>query len=171
MNLLQLVGQPLFAAELVLVQREDELLVVFDGVLIQLMERAVQVKLVGVKPALLGQHCVHILIRDDRHGFDVGVVPVHPVLVHWDVFGIEKFGARGILAQNVLGRGAGVHKGLSCHAQTTVYDVGFAHIKDKVRILDQVDPESERQRVAFPSVNHLVVRDPVLESLVVEEVE
>lgn len=48
-DLLEFVGKPLLAAELVLVQGEDQLFVVLDGVRVQLVEGAVQVKLVGVQ--------------------------------------------------------------------------------------------------------------------------
>ncbi len=53
------------------------------------------------------------LIGDDWHGLDVRVVPVHPVFVHGNVFGVEELGAGRVLAQDVLRRGAGVHEGLS----------------------------------------------------------
>ena len=89
-HLLELVGQPLLAAELVLIEVEDELLVVLDGVLVELVQRAVQVELVGVQARFFRQHRVHVLIGNDRHGLDVGVIPVHPVFVDWNVFGVEE---------------------------------------------------------------------------------
>jgi hypothetical protein len=60
-DLLELVGQPLLAAELVFVEGEDELLVVLDGVLVQLVQGAVQVELVGVETRLFGEHGIHVL--------------------------------------------------------------------------------------------------------------
>ena len=143
MNLFQFVGQSLFATELVLVQSEDELLVVLDGVLVQLVQGRIEVELVGVQSGLFGKHGVHILIRDDGHSFDIGVVTVNPVLVDGDVFGVQQLGAGRVLAEDVFAGRAGVHECLRGHRQTTVHDVGLADVKDKVGVFDQINPESQ----------------------------
>ena len=51
--------------------------------------------------------------------------------------------------------GAGVHESLSYDWKTSVYDVGLVDIKHKIRILDKINPEAERQAVAFPRVHNL----------------
>jgi len=88
-DLLQLVGQPLLAAELVLLQSQDQLLIVLHSIRVQLIECGVEVELVGVESRLLRQHRVHVLVRDDGHALDVLVISGHPVFVDRNVFGVQ----------------------------------------------------------------------------------
>jgi len=88
-DLLQLVGQPLLAAELVLLQSQDQLLIVLHSIRVQLIECGVEVELVGVESGFLRQHRVHVLVRDDGHALDVLVISGHPVFVDWNVFGVQ----------------------------------------------------------------------------------
>ena len=60
---------------------------------------------------------------------------------------------------------------MSDDREARVDDIGLVDVKDKVGILDQIDPESQRQAVGFPRVNHLRVRDPVLQGLIVQKVK
>ena len=71
----------------------------------------------------------------------------------------------------MVGRGARVHERLRHDGQARVDDVGLVDVEDKVGVLDEVDPEAEREAVGLPRVDHLRVQDPVLERLVVQEVE
>ena len=66
-NLLQAIGQPLLLGEFVLFERHHELLVVAIGVVVQLLQGAVDVEVDRVLARFLGQHGVHILIRYGRH--------------------------------------------------------------------------------------------------------
>lgn len=88
------------------------------------------------------------------------------------------------------GRRTTVHEGLRDNAETRVDRVRLMDVKDEIRVLDQIDPEAQRQRIRFPRVHHLLnkiivtpsdsinkanpylwVSDSVQRSLVVQEVE
>ena len=45
----------------------------------------------------------------------------------------------------MLGRGAGVHEGLSHDGQTGVRDAALVDVKHKLRVLDHVHPETQRE--------------------------
>jgi hypothetical protein len=45
------------------------------------------------------------------------------------------------------------------------------NVKDEIRVLDEINPESEREAVRFPRVDHFGIRDSVLQCLVIEEVK
>ena len=65
----------------------------------------------------------------------------------------------------MLRRGAGVHERLRNDREAGVDDVALAGVEHEVRVLDQVDPESEGKAVAFPGVDNLVIGDAVLQRL------
>lgn len=48
-------------------------------------------------------------------------------------------------AQLVLSDGTGVHEGLSDDGEHCVHVVRRLHVKDKLRVLHNVDPETQRQ--------------------------
>ncbi len=72
-------------------------------------------------------------------------VPLHPALVVRDVFSIEELVWRGVFAQAMLRRRAGVHEGLSHHWQTGVCNTVLVDVKDKLRVFYHVDPKPQRK--------------------------
>ena len=64
------------------------------------MKGWIKVKLIAMQPGLLGQHGIHVLVWDDGHALDVLVVAGNPVLVYWDVFGIQEFTAWAVFSCN-----------------------------------------------------------------------
>lgn len=55
----------------------------------------------------------------------------------------------------MLRSGAGVHEGLGDNRQARVHYVRLVDVENKIWILNQIDPKSERQAIRFPSVNNL----------------
>ena len=73
--------------------------------------------------------------------------PLHPVLVAWDVLGIEQLVGGGVLAQPVLRCGARVHEGLGHHREAGIGDAVLVDVKHELGILDHVDPKPQGQAV------------------------
>lgn len=74
-------------------------------------------------------------------------LPFHPALIVGDVFRIQQLVGRGVFAQPVLGRGAGVHEGLSDYRQAGVGDAALVDVEHKLRVLYDVHPEPEGKTV------------------------
>jgi len=62
----------------------------------------------------------------------------------------------------LLRRRAGVHECLSNDGEARVNDVALARVEHEIGVLYQVDPEAERQAVALPRVDNLIICDAVL---------
>ena len=73
--------------------------------------------------------------------------PLNPVLVAWDVLGIEQLVGGGVLAQPVLRCGARVHEGLGHHREAGIGDAVLVDVKHELGILDHVDPKPQGQAV------------------------
>ena len=71
-----------------------------------------------------------------------------------DVFGEEELVGRGIFAQPVLGRGTRVHESLCDDGETRIDSSRLVDIEDKVGILDEVDPEAQRQTAQEEDIDH-----------------
>ena len=74
-------------------------------------------------------------------------LPLHPALVVGDVFSVEQLVGGRVLAQPVLGGGAGVHEGLGHHRQAGIRDAALVDVEHKLGVLDHVHPETQRQAV------------------------
>ena len=99
------------------------------------------------------------------------VVSLDPLFVFGDVFGVEELRRRRILPQLMRRHGARVHESLRDDGQTSVQNIRLVDVEDEVGVFDQVDPEAERQRVGFPSVDYFRIRDAVMHGLVIQEVK
>lgn len=73
--------------------------------------------------------------------------PFYPVLVTGDILGIEQLIGRWVLAQPVLWCGAGVHEGLGYHGEAGICDAALVDVKYKLRVLDDIHPETQREAV------------------------
>ena len=72
-------------------------------------------------------------------------VPLDPLAVLWNVFGVEEFAGRRVLAEFVFAHRAAVHERLCDDRQARVDDVRLVNVEHKVGILDEVHPEPQRQ--------------------------
>lgn len=70
---------------------------------------------------------------------------VHHLLIGGDLLCIEQLVAGRFPAQFVFRLGAGVHEGLSDDGQRRVHHLRHVHVKDEVRVLQDVHPEPQRQ--------------------------
>lgn len=75
----------------------------------------------------------------------LATVPLHPTLVVGDIFSVEQLVGRGVFSKSVFRCGARVHEGLGHHRQASVGDAAFVDVENKLRILDDVDPEPKRK--------------------------
>ncbi len=68
-----------------------------------------------------------------------------------DVFGEEELVGRRVLAEPVFGRRTRVHEGLRDDGQARVDRRRLVDVEHEVRILDEVDPEAQRQAETIQS--------------------
>lgn len=60
---------------------------------------------------------------------------------------------------------------MSNHRKAGIHDVRLVYIKNKIGVLDEIDPKPERQGVALPRVHDLRIGYPVLQGLIVQEIK
>lgn len=72
-------------------------------------------------------------------------LPLYPALVIGDIFSIEQLIWWRVFAQAVLWGGARIHEGLRYYRQTGVRDAALMDVKDKLRVLDHIYPETQRK--------------------------
>lgn len=81
--------------------------------------------------------------------------PVHPLTVLVHLVGEQQLAAGRVLGQVLFLGGAGIHQCLGHHIQRSFNFRGLLDVENEFRVLDQVDPEAQRQRVALPCMNNL----------------
>ena len=99
------------------------------------------------------------------------VISLDPLLVFGNVFGVEQLGRGRVFAELVRRHGARVHEGLGNDGEAGVKDIRLVDVEDEVGIFDEIDPETQRERIGLPRVDHLGFGDPVMHGLVIQEVK
>jgi hypothetical protein len=72
-------------------------------------------------------------------------LPFDPFPVLRNVSGVEQLAGGRVLAEFLLADGATIHERLCDDRQTRVDGARLADVEDKVRVLDDADPEPQRQ--------------------------
>ena len=75
------------------------------------------------------------------------------LLVFGYVLSVEKFVNGRVLGEPLVRGGAAVHEDTAYYVQRGVYRGGLFDVKQKVGILEDVHPETQRQTVVLPRVN------------------